>query len=47
MFERQRDVAEGNLYGLGFEFCAGFLRVDELFLLFGQMQGQQDFGVEG
>jgi hypothetical protein len=46
MFERESDVAEGDFYGLGFEFGLIFKRVDELFLLFCQVGWEQDFRVE-
>lgn len=46
VFEGEGDVAKGDFDCVGFE--SGFVcgRVDELFLLGGQMAGEEDLGVE-
>jgi hypothetical protein len=45
--EGERDFAEGDFDGLGLEFGMVVLAVNEGLLLFGEVTGQQDFGVQG
>lgn len=46
VFERKSDVAEGDFYRFGFKFRAVVLDVDELLLLFGEVRGEENLGVE-
>jgi hypothetical protein len=45
VFECQCDIAQRDLHGFGFEFRLVFFSVDELPLLWGEVEGQEDFGI--